>query len=72
MPMLPLSRRVECLNEILPGKICGAHRLSDQLRCSVCGAPSQTRPVNVRGVSHSPRTPGRVSLVLVVAYRAAS
>jgi hypothetical protein len=71
MPMLPLPCRVECLNEIRPGKICGAHRLADQVCCSVCGEPSRTRPVITR-VDRSQRTADRVSLVLVVACRAAS
>ena len=45
MRIVLLPGRVECLNEIQPGKICGAHRLADQVWCSVCGAPSRTRPV---------------------------
>lgn len=72
MPMLPLPCRVECLNEIRPGKICGAHRLSNQSRCSVCGIPSRTRPVNAHRVVSSRFKRPRVSLVLVVDCRAAS
>ena len=72
MPMLPLPCRVECLTEIHPGKICGAHRLSNQPRCSVCGVPSRTRPVNAHRVVRSHRNRPRVSLVLVVDCRAAS
>jgi hypothetical protein len=68
MSSLPQSVRVECLNEIQPGKICGAHRLAGQLCCSVCGTPSRTRPVVVR--EGEPRH--RVSVVLVFAFRTAS
>ena len=65
MQMLPQSGRVECLNEIQPGKICGAHRMAGQVCCSVCGAPSRTRPVAVK--EDDP-----VSVVLVLAFLTAS
>ena len=42
--MLP-HNRVECLNEIRPGKICGAHRAADDPRCHVCGRLTKTRHV---------------------------
>jgi hypothetical protein len=67
MAMLPQSGRVECLNEIHPGKICGAHRMAGELCCSVCGAPSRTRPVTVTKPAAN-----RVSVVLVLAFRRAS
>ncbi len=41
----PWGRRVECLNEVRPGKICGAHRLAEQPCCGVCGASAPVRPV---------------------------
>jgi len=68
MQRLPQSGRVECLNEIQPGKICGAHRLAGQVCCSVCGAPSRTRPVTVpQDEFHE-----KVSVVLVFAFPTAS
>ena len=68
MAILPQSGRVECLNEIQPGKICGAHRMAGQVCCSVCGAPSRTRPV----VMTEDESDHRVSVVLVFAFRTAS
>ena len=68
MPMPRQSGRVECLNEIQPGKICGAHRMAGQVCCSVCGAPSRTRPVRV--VEDEPTD--HISVVLIFAFRTAS
>jgi hypothetical protein len=39
------DERVECLNEIRPGKICGAHLTSGMTWCPVCGEPTLTRRV---------------------------
>lgn len=38
--------RVECLNEIRPGKICGTHLTPGMTWCPVCGEPTMTRPID--------------------------
>jgi hypothetical protein len=39
------GRRVECLNQVRPGKICGAHLPEGQTWCPVCGERTATRLV---------------------------
>ena len=46
MVRFPSDDRVECLNEIRPGKICGAHISAGRSWCPVCGEPTRTRRVN--------------------------
>ena len=46
MVKFPSNDRVECLNEIRPGKICGAHISAGRSWCPVCGEPTRTRRVN--------------------------
>lgn len=38
--------RVECLNEIRPGKICGTHLTPGWTWCPVCGERTMTRPIH--------------------------
>jgi hypothetical protein len=40
------SDRVECLNEIRPGKICGTHLTPGMTWCPVCGEPTMTRRID--------------------------
>ena len=40
-----LHDRAECLNEIVPGKICGAHLEAGQTWCPVCGERTTTRRI---------------------------
>ena len=48
MVKFPNEDRVECLNEIRPGKICGAHLPAGKTWCPVCGAPTKTRRIASR------------------------
>ena len=41
--------RVECLNEIRPGKICGTHLAPGMTWCPVCGEPTLTRKIDAEG-----------------------
>lgn len=38
--------RVECLNEIRPGKICGTHLTPGMTWCPVCGERTMTRRID--------------------------
>lgn len=40
------TNRVECLNQVRFGRICGAHLREGQRWCPVCGAPTTTRPLD--------------------------
>jgi hypothetical protein len=42
----PAVNRVECLNEIRPGKICGAHLAPGKTFCPVCGEKTTTRRID--------------------------
>ena len=46
MVKYPTAHRVECLNQIRPGKICGAHLTEGRTFCPVCGEKTTTRPVD--------------------------
>ena len=48
MVRFPIGQRMECLNEIRPGKICGAHLPPGQTFCHVCGEKAMTRRVGAR------------------------
>lgn len=41
-----VGNRAECLNQIRPGKICGAHLAAGKTFCPVCGEKTITRPVD--------------------------
>lgn len=54
----PEDDRMECTNEIRPGKICGAHVAAGKNWCPVCGEPTRTRRLNTTFViSNEPREP---------------
>ena len=40
------EHRVECMNLVRPGKICGAHLPEGRTFCPVCGEKTITRPVD--------------------------
>ena len=40
------ENRVECMNIVRPGKICGAHLPEGRTFCPVCGEKTITRPVD--------------------------
>jgi hypothetical protein len=46
MPIRLAANRVECLNQVRFGRICGAHLGEGQTWCPVCGAPTTTRPLD--------------------------
>ena len=46
MVTYPTETRVECLNQIRPGKICGAHLPAGKTWCPVCGERTTTRRVD--------------------------
>ena len=46
MVKFPTDNRVECLNQIRPGKICGAHLTEGTTFCPVCGEKTTTRRIS--------------------------
>lgn len=46
MVKYPTDNRVECLNQIRPGKICGAHLTEGRTFCPVCGEYTTTRRID--------------------------
>ena len=56
MVKYPTENRVECLNQIRPGKICGAHLAEGKTFCPVCGENTTTRRIDsVYEVAHAGR-----------------
>ena len=53
--------RVECLNEIRPGKICGTHLAPGMTWCPVCGGPTLTRKIDADEDSHDEEEDGEES-----------
>ena len=50
------EHRVECMNLVRPGKICGAHLPEGRTFCPVCGEKTITRPVDdVYDLGREPR-----------------
>ena len=41
-----VGSRAECLNQIRPGKICGAHLAAGKTFCPVCGEKTTTRRID--------------------------